>query len=300
MKKTIISKQNNNLSFPNINKINLNNLKEPRMNNKIKPLNNTKLENEKIDFDKIDYKKIINNEPIVENNGKVLILQTCDGIVYKSMLDSTESIHREYSIKHNYDYLRWDGIKMPIDDKEKYPFLSTFNRLYLLNELLETNEYQWVLYLDADAIIVDHTKSFDEFTKHTNYCILGCRGAYKGTNTWDINAGVAFYNMRHKNIRDIINLWIEKSETYFKNKFDFKKENKKVNFIKGNTKCPNDQDFLHGILKNFPAATKVYDGNERLAFNYEGPFIKQLLRSTSESMEERIQKLLILSEDIIR
>jgi len=75
---------------------------------------------------------------------RLLILQTSDGdSTYSKMLDVTQDANFQYAKLWGYGYWRWDGIAW---GKEKW--LATFNRIYLIDELYRSGEYQWVLFLD--------------------------------------------------------------------------------------------------------------------------------------------------------
>lgn len=87
--------------------------------------------------------------------------------------------------------------------------MSTFNRIFLLYEELQKGVYDWVLYMDADAIIIDSNKPLDEFIDDNDKVIVACRGATDDPNNyWDINIGTCFYNVKHNLIHPIISLWL--------------------------------------------------------------------------------------------
>lgn len=86
------------------------------------------------------------------------------------MLDYSERVARVYANLHGYDYLRYDGIKRGCKGHH-----ATFNRIYLLENQILEGKYDWVLYIDADDIIVDLKKPLDEFLKD-EYAVVGCTG----------------------------------------------------------------------------------------------------------------------------
>jgi hypothetical protein len=75
---------------------------------------------------------------------RLLILQTSDGSgAYSKMLDATMGVQMAYATHWGYSYLRWDGVV-----RGGPAWLATYNRIYLLHELYQRHEYQWVLFMD--------------------------------------------------------------------------------------------------------------------------------------------------------
>jgi hypothetical protein len=214
---------------------------------------------------------------------KLLIIQTSDGARYKPLLDATESLHRRYATRHGYDYRRFDGVKRGVK-----PWHAAFNRIYLFQELLDEGEYDWVLYMDADAIVVDLGKSLQEFLDD-RYSIVACRGATDDPSiTWNINNGVMFMNLRHPHTKNIVHLWRTLFEKHTMEALAAEEEG----VFDDQSKHINDQDMLCLILYHkYRQAAKIYRGEEATKFNYSGSFIQQLLRVTASSLEERIENM---------
>ena len=213
----------------------------------------------------------------------ILIIQTCDGVVYKPLLDLSQEINNKYAIKHGYGYFRYDGVKKPFN---KDPSLSTFNRIYLLLDTLNEDKYEWVLYLDADAIVYDINKNLDEFIIHKNKAIVACRGGTDNpANFWDINIGVCLYNLKHPKMPYILENWKNMFEFYGKNI-----SNTVDNWEKSQQKL-DDQNMLHIILKKDNTLCHVYYGEENEKMNYNGPFIKQLIRGNKTTFESRLNDM---------
>jgi hypothetical protein len=59
------------------------------------------------------------------------------------MLDLTQDVQLAYARKWGYSYLRWDGVV-----RGKRAWLATFNRIYLLHDLIMEGKYDWVLFMD--------------------------------------------------------------------------------------------------------------------------------------------------------
>lgn len=217
------------------------------------------------------------------NRPRVLVLQTCDGVKYKDLADLSESVNRKYANRHGYDYKRFDGIK-----RGGLPWHATFNRIYLIDEEIERGYYDWVIYIDVDAIVVDHGKSIEDFFDY-KYGLIACRGASDDPEIfWDINAGVLIYNLRNLHIKQIVQRWREDYEKFSIEYLSADGDSAFKNL--GNRVC--DQGLLQDIIRSLgPDVVKVYRGDEHDAFNYDGPFIKQILRTHDDGTDSRLDKM---------
>jgi hypothetical protein len=212
------------------------------------------------------------------------MLTTCDGPRYGPMIDTTEKLHKRYAAKHGYDYERFDGVVRGFK-----PWHATFNRIYLLQKTIERGGYDWVLYMDADSVIIDMNRSLDEFLDD-RYAIVSCRGSSDDPNvTWNLNIGVSFFNLRHEHTPVIISMWRQLYESVSDDVLKGEQEG----VFDDLCAHVNDQDMLCLILfKQFRDAAKVYRGEEHNAFNYEGPFIRQILRNgRKNTVAERVTEL---------
>jgi len=213
----------------------------------------------------------------------VLILQTSDGVRYKKLLDITAPINSAYAEQHGYAYKRWDGIKVAPTEQR---FWATFNRIYLLLEELDAGTHDWILYMDADALVYDGAKPVTEFITNDK-AVVACRGGDRHSNTWDINTGVVFYNMRHPRIRIILEAWLELFLTEYEQ--GSSSTDGDWDFHVGN--LPAEYPFIQRILMSDASLCKVYRGEQHNAFNYDGPFIKHVLRNKKDSIDVRADKL---------
>jgi len=228
----------------------------------------------------------------LKNRMKVVVLQSCDGEVYKQMVDATEKHHRSYCMKWGYDYKRWDGIKLPA--KTPHPSFAACNRIYLLQDELDSGNFDWAVWLDADSVIVDTNKAFDDFLDDV-HCIIACKGGDRPDNWWDINNGVFFLNLRHPMTGILLELWQRNVENHLRH---LENQNliHKVDWDVNNTRWRiSDQQHLHLAIKHIAdrRLCKIYTGEDHNAFNYDGPFIKQLLRGFGKDDDrlESIRKL---------
>lgn len=210
---------------------------------------------------------------------KIILLQTCDGSRYSRLLDVTESINRLYAAEHGYAYHRYDGILLGCQ-----PWHATFNRIPLLRKLQPSTD--WVLYLDADAYIHDTSRSIADFLRDRGHggdrLLYACRGAQDDDpHTWDINAGVMLWNMRHPDAGRVLEMWEDRIRPKYLTETSQWKDQ-------------NDQTILHDLLRDLgPDARQRLlsvgigeDGHNDM--NYGGPFIRQLLNLHNGVMDARV------------
>ncbi len=127
---------------------------------------------------------------------KVAILQTSDGESgYTELMRVTGEINELYCKRYNYDYVPHHGVVRGFA-----PWHSTFNRLFLLPDMIKESKYDWIIYLDADAYMCDLNRSLDDIIDgYTDKAMLVAgQGAHDEVSKFGINAGVLIVNTRHK------------------------------------------------------------------------------------------------------
>jgi len=121
---------------------------------------------------------------------EIRFIQTSDPVRYQRIIDDTSRTVALYCYLHSYGYEKFVGLK-----KGVAPVHATFNRVFMLNELIDSGYAGWVAYIDADAYIRDLT--FDV----TKYLIENQKHAFIAARVpghqskWAINAGVFFINL---------------------------------------------------------------------------------------------------------
>lgn len=136
---------------------------------------------------------------------RVLVVQTAGFTKYRALLDATRPTNEAYALRNGYDYLSASGIFF--GTKESH---STFNKAFLLELALERHEYDVLLSLDADAMVVDPLFAPAALLPHhgPNVTLLAAsRGASNEPHTWDVNAGVLVWNLRHPRAQDVSEAW---------------------------------------------------------------------------------------------
>jgi hypothetical protein len=213
---------------------------------------------------------------------KVAVLQTCDPFKYAKLLDETSSYNKLWCRKQKYDYFEYRGIW---ENRLNKPQEAMFNRIFWLQDFIG-GRYDYIFYLDADAVVVDPTKDLetDVMGSLSDHSV-----AYCGNNN-----GVIGFNMRHKDTIQIIRSW---EELYWKLTTG-EKELKTIPDEQGNEwLTPNDQQlFFRAIEINKVNSVKKFqdqDPNSPLwakKFNFNGPFVHQYMRGTSPLISDKVKK----------
>ena len=226
---------------------------------------------------------------------RIVLVQTCDATSgYKGLMDVTRQVNEKYCEKWGYEYRAFVGMKRGF-----HPWHATFNRIYLMEEVLKKTDADWVVYLDADAYVHNLETRLEEIIfedDNATKAFIFCTGG--GPLPSDINAGVFFMNAKSPFAAPVISLWKTYYESILTDDILFRAP---VPWsICSKTLCVQDQSMLEAIFKTYdemgvlPRILRTYqDGNGGgNRFNYDGAFIKQLIRphmgSRGPCIEERI------------
>ncbi|HTR13193.1 MAG TPA: hypothetical protein VMI72_08070, partial [Roseiarcus sp.] len=159
----------------------------------------------------------------------------------------------------------------------------------LLEELLERDFSGWVVYMDADALIVNQ--------KFDLHAYLADKAHYSGIfahtgvtpHKWDINTGVLFLNLGTNRARKLVHFWytdfMQLSEDMLRTASDW-----------GST-IPSDQALLQRIFRESPELTRDIHYESASLINHttmgkeedSAAFICQILRNgTNINMKHRV------------
>ena len=155
-----------------------------------------------------------------------------------------------------------------------------------MNDELTSGNHDWILWLDADAFVWDHSIDVNTAVVDSQYALIGTAGSpindgQDGHKTqteiqWDINSGVFFVNMKHDKTKEVLEL---SKELYLAN----------INF----------EDIGYEIVvepKNFESVSSLLDQNN-IDFDGEISLLAQNTIKVSEYEVEKIIKLLELLEE---
>jgi hypothetical protein len=118
------------------------------------------------------------------------------------MLVASSATVKAYCGRHDCDYEAYIGVK-----RGYKPWHATWNRVYMFRELVARGAHDWVVYMDADAYVVD--LSFDLKAYLADKCDVALIATRSGMGEawWEVNAGVVLLNLRHPVAHRLIEHW---------------------------------------------------------------------------------------------
>jgi hypothetical protein len=212
---------------------------------------------------------------------RMLIFQSSDR-AYRSLLAVTSKVNIEYARRHGYAYCKCVGNLAPT------PKTANFNRYYIIRQLIRTHRFWWAFFLDADALIVDHTRRLEDVVALSpRRMLIACRGEDHGP--YDINIGVFFVNLSHPYALNMAQYVIDRCEQPCQTPSGWL----------------SDQQFVHRWLNEhadasgeIPFLTR-YAGEDASRFNYEGDFVHHVLRCRG-TLAARLDELKRLQRQVLR
>lgn len=217
---------------------------------------------------------------------ELTILQTSDAFKYSRMLRATSRTAIEYCRRHGFAYESFVGIKRGFHGAH-----ATFNRMFMLSELIDRGYRGWVLYMDADAYIYD--LDFDLRTyladKQGHSAIMTTIPGE--TVPWHINAGVLFFNLAHSSTAALLHEW--------KRRFMAIPE-ERLRTLTSVWDYDNDQTMLYQSLDQNAALREPVLFEDPMIFNHhEARFIRQFLHSLDNDIERRTDTLVAAVAEIL-
>ena len=210
---------------------------------------------------------------------KTVILQSCDEPFAKHFQSALKA-NAAYANANGYGYQQVIGNLSPV------PNTSNFNRYYLLQQQIDKQTYDWAFWIDGDAAIIDRTILLESIIDRSpDKLLIACRGSMNGDH--DINNGVFFLNLRHTLARSLTTRCIEHCEGL----------SESVN--PNDSGFQDDQHVMHDWLHSHRNESgrvpivQCYTGDEANLFNYDGPFVRHLLREFG-SLQSRGEQLSLL------
>jgi hypothetical protein len=215
----------------------------------------------------------------------VTFIQTADAFNYKPMLDITSKTVIEFCRRHGHAYESYVGVKRGF-----HPWQASFNRLFMLKDLMDSGHRGWIVHMDADAFIYD--LNFDLNT------YLADKGDRAGVLTpigmeryWEINNGVMLVNLAHPIAQRVVEEWHRRymavsDETLLE-----------LSEWPGDI---NDQTFLFNILDEDQEAREAFFyQDKRLLNDPYGEFIRQILRAFMPKQSDRLEVVRTAVEEVI-
>jgi len=207
---------------------------------------------------------------------KLILLQTSDGFRYKKLLDISSSINQFYCNLRGYIYNSYIGIK-----RGSSSIHATYNRGYLLKELIDSGYDGWVLYVDADAFVYDlNFDAINYILECGDYDFIAAEASDQISENWAINAGIFFINLGSNVGKSIVFNLVNVYEAFVPKEYW---DDPEAGWAPSGY---DDQNLLYSVLAQVPGVlgrVKKVSGKE---FNYQGKHIRQILR-VDGSIQER-------------
>jgi hypothetical protein len=221
----------------------------------------------------------------------VAIIQTADPVFYYSMLQETARTVRALCARNGYSYIQYVGIK-----RGYMPWQASYNRVFLLKEMVDQGHDGWVLYLDADAFIHDLEFDLSAYLDERSHAAAIFAGYGMSETSYDINSGGFAINLSHPLGKAIVLDWYRLIAEVPSEIFD--------GAVYWEHDLANDQHLLWQVLRRYVEDDGVGDHIifERANQSYvnNGPFINQLLRSFYPSYAERLAAVKQRVNEIMR
>lgn len=216
----------------------------------------------------------------------VTFIQTADAHRYSQMLDWSSRTVKSYVKLRGLRYEAFIGLK-----RGGHPWHATFNRIFMLEDLIERGVGGWVCYLDADAWLVD--KDFDVVAYLADKSQFAAIFTPSGSSDhrWDVNAGVFFLNLDHPDGFFLAKRWHQAVlEQWFR-------IGDVTDFPVGG---PDDQSLLHELLlAEVISPDSIHLASRDLINSQYASFIQQHLRADQNSFEERVAFIRDRTEDVL-
>ena len=174
---------------------------------------------------------------------RLLIVQSAGFGTYAQLLESTAPLNKAYARKWGQTMLVLQGTLVWLrEERQRHcsppEHRSTHNKMQLLNFGLSLKEhYDYLLILDADAMIYDFAKDLSDLMPPTALLAANKAVPKKGVKkraTWKINAGVTLWNLHHPLTQAVADGWREAA----------------LGYLNGRNNNQGDQLFLYHVLKN--------------------------------------------------
>ncbi len=204
----------------------------------------------------------------------ITFMQTADAFNYADMLAATSRTVRAYAADKGCAYEQFLGLK-----KGRHPWQSCFNRIFMLNEMLDRGVAGWVCHMDADAWIQDLSFDIHGYLADKADKAMILVPSLATDEWWDINDGVFLINLDHPSARKLIEEWLSHTHACWHVIADT------PNFPAGG---PDDQSLLHNILMGGDYRDVVHLESGNLINSPHASFIRQHLRSSSTSFKLRM------------
>jgi hypothetical protein len=198
----------------------------------------------------------------------IVLVQSADPVNYFSMLRSTARINREFCLRQDVEYTCHHGIMRGF-----HAWQACYNRVFLLNNLIDLGFTGWYIHLDADAWV--HDVNFD-----IRGYLAGCAAhsfvfAHGATQRpWDVNDGIFLAHCAHPETVEVARAWKKEIEALSEDRL-----RKAATWYENG--LPGDQQLLHTVLRRDESRLAAQIRHEPVSFMNAptSSVFRQVLRS---------------------
>ncbi|CAH0366073.1 unnamed protein product [Pelagomonas calceolata] len=218
---------------------------------------------------------------------QIIIVQCSDGAggANDALLDLTQVANEAYARRYGHAYLRYKGVI-----RGNRTWMAVYNRFALWAALRRTTPFQWMLFLDADALIVDYENLWveDLATRYADRALLFCSDRRGRDVDFHINFGVFFAHLNNTKADDILADCLDQLD---ESGID---QNADAEWESGNkAKIVNDQVMMRRALERRAnrrgrvAGVKTFKHDDYDRFNYGGRFVRHFTREATKNLGRR-------------
>ena len=142
---------------------------------------------------------------------RVLVMQTCGPGKYEELLKATRLANERWAGQQGYDYLsvvgNYAARHFQHGGREA---LSRFNKAWMVAEIMNMSSYDYVFYMDADAMVTDPLWDVRTLPSSLQGMMFQAH-AGGGGPPWNINDGVMLWDLRHPHAADVVFDWVARS-----------------------------------------------------------------------------------------
>ena len=205
-------------------------------------------------------------------------IQTADAYRYAEMAAVTSRTVRLYAQRWGGRYEQYLGVK-----RGDHPWHAAFNRIFMLEELLDRGVTGWVCHMDADAWIEDLAFDLPAYLAPRDHLAGLFTPSLATDHWWDINTGVFLLNLSHPVARELAALWRKEIDRFWD----------RIGPLEAFPPAgPDDQSILHDILRERPEFEPAFELCSPDLINSEwAQVIRQHLRSNAIDMDARLGRI---------
>lgn len=212
----------------------------------------------------------------------IVLFQSGDADRYFDMLRATAGLNRAFCRHRQIHYSVFHGVL-----RGWHPWQACFNRILVLDRLVELGFRGWFLHLDADAYVADPHFDIRAYLAGLGEETSFVFAAGAGAEPWDVNDGVFLANCAHADTVKVARLWREALE-------GLSLERLRAAPDWYGQGLPGDQALLHRVLRSDPALTaQIWREPASFLNGARGRFTRQVMRSAERDLAQRVDRILL-------